>query len=78
MACSSGSSGNTVVAQEGMGTRGNAPGEAVAHLEPVKGLAEHGAGLLSPDQPVGVHALQRFRIAGGNGQIGRAHFAHSW
>ena len=44
------------------------------HLEPVKGLAEHGTGLLRPDQPVGVHALQRFRIAGGNGQIGGSHF----
>ena len=58
----------------GNGHRGDAPREAVAHLEPVKGLAEHGTGFLRPDQPVGVHALQRFRIAGGNGQIGGSHF----
>ena len=58
----------------GNGHRGDAPREAVAHLEPVKGLAEHGTRFLRPDQPVGVHALQRFRIAGGNGQIGGSHF----
>ena len=58
----------------GDGHRSDAPGEAVAHLEPVKGLAEHGTGLLRPDQPAGVHALQSFRIAGGNGKIGGPHF----
>ena len=58
----------------GNGHGGDAPGEPVAHLEPIKDLPENGAGFLGSHQPVRVHALQGLRVAGGNGQVARAHF----
>ena len=55
----------------GDGDGGDAPGEAAAHLEPVKILQGLAAGLLGPDDAAGVHALQILRVRGGDGQVGR-------
>ena len=63
-------SGNTFFAQLGMGMR-RCTREAAAHLEAVKVLQGLAAGLLGPDDPAAVHALEVLRVAGGDGQIRR-------
>ena len=55
----------------GDGDGGDAPGEAAAHLEPVELLEGLAAGLLGPDNPLCVHALEILRVRGGDGQIRR-------
>ena len=55
----------------GDGDGGDAPGEAAAHLETVEVLQGPPAGLLGPDDPAVVHALEVLRIAGGDGQVRR-------
>ena len=55
----------------GDGDGGDAPGEAAAHLQPVKVLQRRAAGLLGPDDAAVVHAPEVLRVAGGDGQIRR-------
>ena len=55
----------------GDGDGGDAPGEAAAHLQPVKVLQRPSAGLLGPDDAAVVHALEILRVTGGDGQIRR-------
>ena len=56
----------------GDGNGGDAPGEAAAHLQAVKVLQRLAAGLLGADDALGVHALEIFRVGGGDGEIRRA------
>ena len=55
----------------GDGDGGNAPGEAAAHLQPVKFLQGLAAGLLGAHQAAGVHPLEVLRVRGGDGQVRR-------
>ena len=56
----------------GNGYRGDAPGEAAAHLKPVKVLQGLAGSLLRPDDPAVLHAAEVLGVRGGDGQVGGA------